>query len=58
MMCTVRDAFVCSWWKFYIEWLVNSLQLPDLDFGTRTFCLFVCLFVVCEEERGGEWRDI
>jgi hypothetical protein len=41
-MCTVRDAFVCSWWKFYIEWLVNSLQLPDLDFGTRTFCLFVC----------------
>jgi len=37
--------------NFILSGVVNSLQLPDLDFGTRE--LFV-LFVICDEESGGE----
>jgi hypothetical protein len=37
--------------KLILSCVANSLQLPDLDFGTRE--LFV-LFVICDEESGGE----
>jgi len=43
--------------NFILSGVVNSLQLPGLDFGTRGFLFVVCLFVMSKEgDRGGIYR--